>query len=343
MRPIGGFMALERPAPLPRGSAWEGWPGEAAGRVVRGSARGALEAWLRAAPCRRLWLPALGCAVLREAAAAAGVSVIPYALDEDLAPSLGAGDATPQEGDAVLVIDLMGKPPSPAHRRRFRTTRGVVWIEDRAQALDPGLSGPFGGWAPMQLFSPRKLLGVPDGGLLVHATEASPVFEAQVEVMDGMFEPFGWRGEELTPGDQASVYAAYQRAEAARGGAHRGMTGFSQAWLKATPLRPLVFARIANYAALWSGLAGLRHPGFPPGAWAPLAFPVLVEDRARLVARLAERKIFAAVHWPEVVDAGALGPNDRRWAEHALSLPCDPRLRPEDLKRLMDSVGELAA
>ena len=66
-------------------------------------------------------------------------------------------------GDAVLVVSYFGNPIAPSWCTLSRQRPEIVWIEDRAQALWPN-SNPMGSWV---VYSPRKLIGVPDGGVLV--------------------------------------------------------------------------------------------------------------------------------------------------------------------------------
>jgi hypothetical protein len=68
--------------------------------------------------------------------------------------------------DLVIVADYFGWPPNQIFRDWVRERPDVLWVEDRAQVLWTG-DPP---WAPWCVFSARKLLGVPNGGILLGVT-----------------------------------------------------------------------------------------------------------------------------------------------------------------------------
>ena len=67
------------------------------------------------------------------------------------------------EGDVVLFIDYFGFP-CDAECARAAKQRGAWVLEDACQAL---LSKHVGAAADYVIYSPRKFLGVPDGGVLL--------------------------------------------------------------------------------------------------------------------------------------------------------------------------------
>jgi hypothetical protein len=156
VRAIGGYFGLETGAG--RGLSWRA--GALAVQSGRMALRLALDAWPRAT----LWLPAWYCPPARAALAASGWRLREYALGEDLGPDAAL---QPAAGDRVLLVDWFGLHGESVRRacRRFGADRVLV---DAAMSLwfepDPGV---------VVATSPRKFVGVPDGGWLRHAPAAA--------------------------------------------------------------------------------------------------------------------------------------------------------------------------
>ncbi|HXQ46960.1 MAG TPA: hypothetical protein VN806_10110, partial [Caulobacteraceae bacterium] len=78
----------------------------------------------------------------------------------------------------------------------------VLWIEDRAQAMDTGASD----WGDVALYSPRKLVGVGDGGLLIGDEPLPPPFgrasPSPVAQMRRALDPRGRRPDRWFPAFQ---------------------------------------------------------------------------------------------------------------------------------------------
>ena len=66
-------------------------------------------------------------------------------------------------GDLVILIGYFGFPIPPDIARKVKE-KGAYLLEDACQAL---LSDHVGTFSDFVLFSPRKFVGVPDGGILV--------------------------------------------------------------------------------------------------------------------------------------------------------------------------------
>ena len=338
---IGGFLPLDPGPPLGTGgreSVARRWFGAHRRHAFR-NARSALAlgACAAFAPLGTLWLPAYACAALAEAAAAARrlghvARVAAYALAPEgpLSPDHGFLAARLAPGDAVLVIAHFGRPPAPALRRLAASRPDVTWIEDRAQALWPGPA-----WGDAVLYSPRKLLGVPDGGYLVlpprGAARARPLPEQAAA--PGPALPAALIRFE----DAARGFAAYRAAERAMTVAPGAPGRLGEALLHRQDLRAIAARRRANHAALLPLIPPAFRPGLGPTpaapAWVPQGLPVLVPDAAALSARMAERGVFCPVMWPDAVDPGPC-PRARAMAGRVLLLPLDQRHGPEAMARV---------
>ena len=161
---IGGFFGLHGPTGgvAPDRSLLAAWTAGGAGWVGFHNARSALGWLVRSLRPPVVWLPRYLCRDMREAA---GNSVRLYDVDAGLRLADRALAADLAAGDLVVTVAYFGAPVCDDLRQLAARRADAVWVEDRAQALlvDAADAVP-GAW---HLYSPRKLLGVADGGILV--------------------------------------------------------------------------------------------------------------------------------------------------------------------------------
>ncbi len=337
MRPIGGFLPLRLPraAPGPR-SLLACWRRDGDAWLLH-SARSALRALWQATRPPRIWLPAYVCGEV--AAAAEGMDVRYFPVGERLEADTDFLARHVAAGDHVLAVDYFGRPPGRAFVALVAARPDVGWIEDRAQALDPG--EPWGDWL---LYSPRKVVGVPDGGILVGRRKALPTLAATPVTDLAFMLPALERYEDVDESANDRWYATYVRAERAVPFEAHAMSRLATAILDGIDRDADARTRRDNYAALHARLARWALFADARVGFAPLGFPLVVPAATGLSAALAERRIFAARHWPTLPSPPHAFPAEHRLSEQLLTLPCDDRYGPQDMQRVADAVvGLLAA
>lgn len=310
-------MAAAPTGPPVPDSLWDTWADEANLTAFR-TARSALAAVLAARGIKRVWLPAYVCTALAEGAA--GLDCRFYGVDRALNP-LWPDQLEP--GDAVVTVSYFGKPSTGGRR-------DVLWIDDRAQALD---AGPR--WADVTLYSPRKLVGVADGGLLVSAGALpSPTDDGD----DSLWIPETARALDPDGLEPSRWYPQFQAREAAYRVDRAAASGRTILALKALSATAAIARRKANWRVLARRLADRALWDDPDPDFAPLAYPIIANDPAALVKALAAERIFCPRHWAEL-PGGTEEFADARWlSEHLVSLPCDQRYTAQDMSRLADAV-----
>lgn len=318
MKPaIGGVLPSLEPRSVEH-SLWDRWTEGFAHIAAFSSARSALAALLRQRRPKRLWLPAYVCQTVLDGAV--DCSVEWYAVDSALIvipPAL-------EPGDAILVVDYFGRSAS------LEMPEGVLIIEDRAQALDPGVPA-FG---DVVLYSPRKLLGVGDGGLLV---SNQPLPEPEEPPADGLWDTNDARTHDpygLNPGAWRPAFIA---REAGFEPDIRAMTPRTETALRGFDPTSEIAARRANWSVLSKGLADIALWPVDRAEFAPLAYPILAEDAGRLAALLADQRIWAPRHWADLPSpASFTAAHDL--SGRCLSLPLDGRYGPGDMARIIAAV-----
>jgi hypothetical protein len=335
-RPVGGFFERHTPgAPVDGPGVLEVWTG---GRPYAAfiNARSAFAALVAQLAPPTVWLPAWLCRDLVQPTWADRVRF--YGVGEGFHPDLSGVETDARPGDLLLVLAAFGLPVAAPTRAFIVSRPDLHVVEDRAQALDPVIDAGAG-WV---LYSPRKLLGVADGGLLVagHTDAALPRPDTAPDA--GAL----WRAPDLRaadpPGfDTALWHAANQQKEGTMTVSTEAMTPDSLAILSTTPLASLTAPRLRNWRTLDQRLAPWSVLPADPGA-APLGYVLDLEPetRDRLRGRLNAARIFAAVHWPELASPPAAFPREHGWTRRLLTLPCDHRYDEAEMTAVADLVVE---
>jgi hypothetical protein len=278
--------------------------------IAMESARAGFLHVLRTLRPARIWLPWYICDAMTRQATSTHIPIMRYALTQDWGVSEGVELAP---GDCLVYINYFGlcEAQVDAVLRRFRP--GQVLI-DNAQAL---YSPPRDCLA--NLYSPRKFVGVPDGGYLVAPAMATPEGTASGE--DSIFRclPLLMRLD----GQVAKGYEKFREAEACFDhGEARAMSRLTQALLSSIDYASVAQRRRHNFVALHEALGTSNNLALEPGA-VPLAYP-LIGAPAPLRQRLIEQGIFVPLYWPEIVQKGSKAPEFERFlAEECVALPCN--------------------
>jgi hypothetical protein len=190
------------------------------------------------------------------------------------------------------------------------------------------------------LYSPRKLVGVADGGLLV-SDAALPEPEPGRAGEDELWAPEDARSGDPDGRAPERWFPLFQRREGSYRVDGRPMSLRSVQALRAAPAADLDRRRRENYAHLAGRLGD--YALWPEGeaAFSPLAFPIRVEAQDFAVKALAGQGLFCARHWAELPC-----PSDRfeaawRVAGTILSVPCDPRYGAADMDRAAEAIRAL--
>jgi hypothetical protein len=331
-RPVGGFIGLELPLAersdgvLALWTAGRSWVGFA-------NARSALAALLRRTGSQRLWLPTFYCP--HTAAALDGVLPLQfYPVSDDLGAPPATLKGALRSGDAAVVVCYFGARPDAAWDEVREEHPAVLWIEDRAQALWID-SRPAHSW---MLYSPRKVLGVPDGGILVGDDQrVSGELRPEIRRDPGFLAPALLRFEDAREDENERWYRAFCEREDAEGISTTSMSRLTRKILSATPMAPLAEKRRANHLHLRRRLADRLPPfAFREGG-APWAYATRTRGAEAVARRLHAQRLFVSRLWRRL-PSGAEDPRAQAIADELLLLPCDHRYGTADMDRLADAL-----
>lgn len=324
LKALGGYFGLEAHA----GDGGQTWDSA----VFLQSGRAAIVLALHSLRAKRVHLPFHVCSAVYDALDHLKLPALPYRLT----PERGVPDeVTLRDGDVVLCVDYFGLSDKmcDATIARFGAQRVLI---DASQAL-------FHAQRPdvLTAYSPRKFVGVGDGGLL---RQIGKEFAWPDVLMPADEAGSQSRAEHLlrrAAGDVEGGYAAFRRAEESLADCTpRAMSGLTRALLSSIDFGRISVRRRANYCQLAYELT--RH-GFVIEPLldnaVPLCCPVFGVDAEQLRSALAARRIFTPVYWPNTL----LPPDDVVGVElrdATLYLPCDQRYDSEDMRRLVEVVVE---
>lgn len=290
-----------------------------------------------------------------EALLRAGVGCRFYECTESLQPD-------PRElesllGPGVRALHLThfgGLPQDAAHWRRWCDERGLLLIEDAAQAWLASAGGrPVGSFGDLSVFCLYKTVGLPEGAAVVlpRRPHADGLPAIQLDRRPGLAD-LARQHAVWVAGRSSGAYAAARLRR--RTGAHDPVAEIALRDPQAGPwsttcfvLRRLVDPQIAarrrsHYRALMEALGDLVAPGFgdPPDGASPFMFPIQIDGKAAALEVLRRHGVIALDFWanphPSLpVDAF---PGAARRRAGTIALPVHQELRRRDLDRIVAAV-----
>jgi dTDP-4-amino-4,6-dideoxygalactose transaminase len=246
-------------------------------------------------------------------------------------------------GDLVVFIDYFGFPFDSALAAHVRHRRAWV-LEDASQAL---LSPYVGKSSDFVIFSPRKFLGIPDGGILRYRgrnkISRPPLESPPAKWWLGALNAAILRREFDLYGRERSWFQLFQQLDKKSPIGPYGMSALSRAMLERSfDYSSIVRQRIENYRTLNDQLR--KFAVFPelPEDVVPLGYPIRLANRDELRQRLFDHNIYPPVHWPIKGNVPRGFVESHRLADTILTLVCDQRYGAVDMERTGRIVSRFA-
>ncbi|HJV74754.1 MAG TPA: hypothetical protein VJ654_11070, partial [Noviherbaspirillum sp.] len=300
---IGGFFELEFPSakdtPYPNAKEFQ-------------SGRAAFLALLQAGRPRRVWMPYYICSTMLDSLRQADIDVAFYHIDNRFQL---AEDIRLKDREWLVYVNYFGIRTQYARSLLSRFDPASLVI-DSSQAL---FSPPLDCLATV--YSPRKFLGIPDGGWLISSL---PILDPKV-TDDGSFE----RSMSLLKRGAFSAeeaYADHQKAERLLFHQEpKKMSHLTRRMLSGIDYQETCRIRNRNFAALHAQLnhcnALLLDPAEVNGA---LCYPLLTQ-KAGLREYLIKKRIFVPTYWKDVLELVSPSDLETHLVQELIPLPCDQR------------------
>jgi hypothetical protein len=229
-------------------------------------------------------------------------------------------------GDWLLYTNYFGIRGTYAKSLLSRYDRKSV-IVDSSQAL---FSPPHECLAT--IYSPRKFLGVPDGGLLVSST---PVHTPEL-VDEGSFDRAGPLLKRMAFSPEAG-YEEHQTAECTLfDQPPKRMSNLTRRILSSVDYGEVCLARNRNFAYLHKHLG--RYNLLPIDAGdinGPLCYPFLTRS-PELRKILIEQRIYVSTYWHDVLALVDATSSEKFLVHGLVPLPCDQRYGEPEMARVVE-------
>jgi hypothetical protein len=315
---IGGFIGLHLPDygdPFPDAIKFQ-------------SGRAALRAALECTRITRVLVPAYICDSVIQAVTDAGAVAETYRLDDSLYPKY-VPHSLPH-GCALLYVNYFGLCAANV-TRLLQEVPGHQLIIDNSQAL---CAPPTEVLAT--IYSPRKFVGVPDGGLLVKNGLKLTAPEAEdngsLARMSHLLLRMAYSARE--------GYSYYLESEKSLESTRPlRMSKLSSRILASVDLSAMKRVRRANFSALATRLDAYNFLKWELDSdSAPLCYPLIMRREVqRLVKMFAERGIYIPTYWSDARARISDG-IEHLLIDCCLAVPCDQRYSLDHMAHLADEI-----
>jgi dTDP-4-amino-4,6-dideoxygalactose transaminase len=288
-----------------------------------------------------VWVPSYLCGAMLQPVEMTQTRSRFYEVTYNLTVPSGEWLKDVQRGDLVVVIDYFGFPADRSVASHVKE-KGAWVLEDACQAL---LTGQVGKLSDFVVFSPRKFLGVPEGGILT-LNRATPLDGVNLEPPPAVW----WlktlnanimrREFDLHGGDHR-WFQLYQETERESPVGYYSMSELAKTLLlHAFDYSVIAQRRISNYHVLANELGEFALFPELPAKVVPLGFPIRLRNRDEVRQRLFENQIYPPVHWPVQGIVPEEFKASHRLAASIMTLPCDQRYDNDDMTRMARLVLE---
>ncbi|MFI3243462.1 MAG: hypothetical protein R3Y56_04330 [Akkermansia sp.] len=314
---IGGYLELELSpgTDVPHSQA-----------LLVNSGRHALELILRAlGTVQKLWIPYYTCRVILEPLVKLNLPYEYYHINDRLEL---AQDISLAEGEYLLYTNYFGIKDN--YILELNEKYGNKLIADNAQALitEQNLAG-------CAFYSPRKFVGVPDGGI------AQLPFDYSIDnnELDESYDRCAHLLKRYDLGASAAYLDCKENNKKLRGLAIRRMSPLSQALLQSLDYRFIKETRERNFSILHQELKSSNRLDIDSfGSFAsPLIYPYYSDD-AELKSRLIAHKVFVATYWPNVFDWCQKSDFEYDLTKNLIAIPMDQRYSVDDMEFILNLI-----
>ena len=333
---------LRPPRPLP-------FPLEEKGTLLTARARGGLALGLGALGIGagdEVLMPAYHHGSEVESVCHSGARPVFYAGTPSLEPDENELDElTGPATRALHLTHFLGFPQDAERWRRWCDERGLLLIEDAAQAWLAGRAGrPVGSAGDLAIFCLYKTVGIPDGAATICRRAlpepAPPGGRASVPVAKRLA---AWGAQRLPVGRRLAKRGSDEGSfDAARefevGDPGRPPASMSLQLLPRFDFEGAAHGRRLNYERLLAHLRDRVPSPFThlPESAVPWLFPIRAEDKAGTLARLQAGGVVALNFWSvphPTLDVDSFPRIGERRAT-TIGLPVHQGLRPRDVERI---------
>lgn len=296
------------------------------------NARSALSALIEILDFELIWIPSYICTSVWDAVMVKTPSQVRFfPVNENLDPDADFLSSNVKSGDIVLAVNYFGRPPSSSFLQ-FAETSQARFIEDCAQTIDTGIE-PWGDW---RLFSPRKLMGVSDGGYIIAREKGTNTPKSQHKTHKSYTPWEAALKRRENPDDNSMWHAANQIHESSMRTGSESISGFTHIQLQCLDALSIIKTRKENFGTLARNLGHIAFLQDLEPSYCPSGFPITLQEEIRdqVRHRLILDGIFPAIHWTDLPSNPKQFSKAHQLSRKILTLPCDQRYDANDMNRI---------
>lgn len=286
--------------------------------------RNAFEYILKLRKYAKVFLPYFTCDVLLEPLRKLNIDCAFYDIDFKLEPIFDFEILKDNEG--ILVTNYFGLKTDFIKTLSKRIKNLIV---DNAQAL----------YAPVvegvdAFYSPRKFVGIPDGGFVYTDTMLDIVLKE-----DQSYNRFSHLLKRIDLSAEEGYSDFKLNDQSLNDQPIMRMSKLTKSLLKTIDFQYIARKRIENYHYLSSYLEKFNKLSFPvPALDVPLVYPLFLDNGAKLRDKLTANRIFTATYWPNVLEWTTQDKNAYFLTKNLLALPIDQRYSRKDLETIIKTL-----
>ena len=316
MKPIGGYFEWEFPPPQKQRLHENA--------VYLNSGHHALEYILQGLQnVKCLWLPYFTCDVVLQPLQKLNIPYKFYGIDANLELS---ENIELNDGEYLLYTNYYGV--KDAYCNQVAEKYGCRAIIDNAQALYCKLIRELN-----QFYSPRKFMGMPDGGLAV-TTFPDTASELPIDKSFDRCKHLLKRIE-FSPSEGYNDFKAVSKAIAEAPLCQ--MSNLSKSIFASVDLDDIKRKRRENFESIHNALKATNRLQIPSmnSFECPLVYPYWADNGDTLKKKLIEKQIFIATYWPNVFEWCKPTDLEYKLADHVVCIPIDQRYGKEEMEEFI--------
>lgn len=294
------------------------------------SGRSAIRAVLQCNGITRVMMPAYICDSIIKSAVDAGVEVETYDLDESLFPR-SLPSILPDQC-AFIYVNYFGLCQRNISRLLKKIPSDRLIVDNSHALFSPHTD------ALATIYSPRKFVGLPDGGLLM----ASPLLKISppTEEDQGSFERMRYLLVRMAYSAREG-YADFDKARDSLSDVPPlAMSRLTQRLMKSIKWDQIIERRRENYKAMTRMMASINEKHLELGENdVPLCYPFTVSgcEVDKIKNDLAALNVFTATYWPDALPRIKADTIEATLVYNTIFLPIDQRLEYSQV----EAVGKL--
>lgn len=292
--------------------------------ILLNTARNCLEYILRAKEYKKIYIPYFTCDVLLEPINKLNIDYQFYDIDDSLEPIF---DYDRVGGNEVfLATNYFGIKTKFIEDLSSKVKNLII---DNAQAF---FAKPLLGIDTF--YSPRKFVGVSDGGILA----TKKILERSLE-KDFSYERMSHLLKRIDLSAEDSYKDFVMNDKTLNNQNIKLMSDLTKAIILSIDFERIKKQRRENYIFLNEHLESSNLLNIELDQKdIPMIYPYRVKNAKKIRDTLISQKIYCAIYWPNVLDWSAPSTNSYNVTKEIIALPIDQRYSTNDMKKIIDYV-----